>query len=170
MTLYSVEKLIAEARKVAADYRRATGKPLPGVSAEICMHDAARLLDLELTNNPALGYDAMGRGGVRAGKKIQIKGRAIFDESKGGHRLGQLKTEQDWDSVMLVLMDDNLEPVEIYEAQRNDLLNDLDQTSHSRRNKRGAMSVGRFKALGLRVWTRELGVDADGVWDNQTGR
>ncbi len=162
---YSVDKLIAEARRLAAAYRRTTGRPLAGVSAEICQHDAARLLDLELCQPPVSGYDAVGRG-ARAGKRVQIKGRAIFDESRGGHRIGQLKIEQEWDSVVLVLMDENFESFEIYEAERADILDDLEH-SGSRRSKRGAMSVARFKNLGRLVWERGDGAVGDGVWDNQ---
>jgi hypothetical protein len=165
MEVYSVDKLIAEARRVAAAYRRTTGRALTGVSAEICQHDAARLLDLELCQPPVVGYDAVGRG-ARAGKRIQIKGRAIFDESRGGHRIGQLKLEQEWDSVLLVLMDENFDPFEIHEAERTDILRNLEQSA-GRRSKRGAMSVARFKNLGRLVWTREGGVMDDGVWDNQ---
>ena len=101
------------------------------------------------------GFDAIGTG-TREGKKIQIKGRAIFDDSKGGHRIGQMKTEQDWDSVMLVIMDDNLEPVEIYEAERTDILQALEE-HNNKRSKRGAMSVAKFKNIGQLVWSREGG-------------
>ncbi len=167
MSVYSVDKLIAEARRLAADYRRATGKPLAGVSSEICQYDAARLLDLEICNPPVGGYDAIGRG-EREGKRIQIKGRAIFDERKSGHRIGQLKLDQEWDSVMLVLMDENLEPFEIYEAERADIEADLAR-SRSRRASRGAMSVARFKNLARLVWTRENGVETDEIWDNRSG-
>jgi hypothetical protein len=167
MGVYSVDKLIGEARRLAAEYRRATGKPLAGVSGEVCQHDAARLLDLEL--RPAGGeggYDAIGRG-TRVGKRIQIKGRAVFDEGKSGHRIGQLKTDQDWDSVVLVLMDDNLEPFEIYEAERTEIIEALKGSTPSRRNKRGAMSVARFKAIAKLVWTRENGLEQNEIWDNQ---
>ncbi|MCC6207657.1 MAG: hypothetical protein IT488_05855 [Gammaproteobacteria bacterium] len=165
MEYYSVDKLIAETRRLAAAYRRTTGRPLAGVGAEICQHDAARLLDLELCQPPVIGYDAVGRGG-RAGKRVQIKGRAIFDEGKGGHRIGQLRTDQEWDSVVLVLMDENFEPFEIYEAERAAILDDLDR-SESRRSKRGAMSVARFRNLGRLVWERGAGVVEGEVWDNQ---
>jgi hypothetical protein len=187
MEFYSVDKLIAEARRLAAAYRRTTGRPLAGVSAEICQHDAARLLDLELCQPPVSGYDAVGRG-ARAGKRIQIKGRAIFDEGKGGQRIGQLKVEQEWDSVVLVLMNEDFEPFEIHEAERADILDDLNRSlnkslnrspgespdrsqdiSGSRRSKRGAMSVARFKNLGRLVWARETGAVNDEVWDNQAG-
>ena len=165
MTLYSVDTLMAQARKLAADYRATTGKPLAGISSEIAEYDAARLLDLDLCHERVGGFDAIGRGS-RAGKRVQIKGRAIFDEKKGGQRIGQLKTEQQWDSVVLVLMDEQFEPYEIYEADRDDITQVLAESS-SNRSKRGAMSVARFKIIGRLVWTREEGAIDDEVWDNQ---
>lgn len=168
VTIYSVDTLIAQARKLAADYRRATGKPLPGVSAEIGENDAARLLDLELVKDETLGYDAVGHG-RRAGKRIQIKSRTIFDESKAGHRIGQLRTNQEWDSVLLVLMDDNYEPFEIYEAERAIVLDAAAEAESSKRAKRGLLSVAKFKAISQLVWTREEGEIADEIWDNQSG-
>lgn len=168
MSVYSVDKLIAEARRLAADYRRATGRPLAGVSSEICQHDAARLLDLEICDPPVGGYDAIGRG-ARAGKRIQIKGRAIFDGRRSGYRIGQLKVDQVWDSVMLVLMDENLEPFEIYEAEREDIIADLEAAKATRRASRGAMSVARFKKIARLIWSRERGVEDDGPRDNRSG-
>ena len=166
MSVYSVDKLIAEARRVAAEYRRATGKSLGGISGEIAEHDAARLLNLEVCKEKQVGYDAIGKG-KREGKKIQIKGRAIFDESKSGQRIGQLKTEQEWDSVVLVLMDENFEPMEIYEANRDTIMEALDETKESKRSKRGAMSVARFKNIAQLVWTPQEGEVDDEIWDNQ---
>ncbi len=168
MSVYSVEKLISEARRLAAEFRRTTGKPLPGVSGEIAEHDAARLLDLELCKDKPGGYDAVGRGS-RAGKHIQIKGRVIFDEDKAGQRVGQLKLEQDWDSVLLVVMDENYEPFEIFEAERDDILDAMEDGGGSARKKRGAMTVARFKIIAHLVWTREEGVIEDEVWDNRSG-
>lgn len=168
MGLYQVDKLMGEARRLAREYRVAMGKPLAGISAELAVHDAMRLLDLEAAPPGVGGYDALGAGS-RAGKRIQIKGRAIFDESKGGQRIGQLKTEQEWDSVMLVLMDDNYDPVEIYEAEREEIMAAVDKSS-SNRSKRGAVSVAKFKIIGRLVWSRDDGGEVDEVWDNQAGR
>ena len=69
---------------------------------------------------------------------------------------------------MLVLMDENYEPVEIYEAERDDVVEAMDKTS-SNRSKRGAVSVARFKIIGRLVWSREGGVGGNEVWDNQAG-
>ena len=167
MSVFSVDKLISEARRIAADYRRATGKTLGGVTIEIAENDAARLLNLELSEDRNSGYDAIGKG-MREGKKIQIKGRAIFDKAKSGQRIGQLKVNQEWDSLVLVLMNEDFEPVEIFEAERGDLLDSLDETSESKRNKRGAMSVSRFKHLARLVWSSEEGeIENTEVLDNQ---
>lgn len=150
MGIYDVDKLMLEARKLAADYRRATGKPL-GISNEIAVHDVIRLMELVPAEPGAGGYDAIGTGS-REGRYVQIKGRTIFDDSKGGERIGQVKQDQEWDSVMLILMDENYEPYEIYEAQRDTIVETTADTS-SKRAKRGAMSVARFKAIGELVWS-----------------
>lgn len=160
MAVYSVDKLIAEARRLSAEYRKATGRPLGGVSGEVAEYDAARFMDLQICDPKPGGYDAIGRG-TRAGKRIQIKGRAIFDEGKPGQRIGQLKIEQPWDSVMLVLMDENLEAYEIYEAEREDVMQAVEESNISNRSKRGAMSVAKFKVISRLVWTRENGVEED---------
>ena len=155
---------MAQTRKLAADYRRATGQPLP-VTSEIANYDAATLLGLELIQPPPGGYDAVGKAGEREGVRYQIKGRAIFDESKGGQRLGQLKLEQEWDAVLLVLLDEDYEPFEIHEAER-EVIEEALQESESKRSKRGAMSIARFKNIARLVWTREEGVIEDELWDN----
>jgi hypothetical protein len=166
MTIYAQEKLIAQARQLAAEYRRTMGKPLPGISTEIAEFDAVRLLGLvPRAAGEDAGYDAVDP--ARGGKRIQIKARTIFDEDKGGQRVGQLKMGQEWDSVVLVLMDDNYEPYEIYEADRVDLEEYAEQAS-SRKARKGALSVARFKIIGRLLWDRVGGRDPE-VWDNQAG-
>jgi len=156
MSVYSTEKLISEARRLAADYRKATGKPL-GISGEIAEFDAADKLGLELCDERSGGYDAIGRG-PREGKLIQIKGRAVFDEKKSGQRIGQLKLEQSWDNVVLVIMDEDYNATEIFEASRDVITEALDENKSSNRNKRGAMSVAKFKKIADLVWTKDQGL------------
>jgi hypothetical protein len=137
-----------------------------GVTGEVAENDAARLLHLELLNEKPGGYDAIGKG-QREGKKIQIKGRAIFDETKSGQRIGQLKVDQEWDSVVLVLMNEDFEPFEIYEAERDVIMDAMGDASSSRK-KRGAMSVAKFKNIAQLVWVEGEDEGDDKVWDNQT--
>lgn len=159
---YAANQLIAQARILAAEYRRTMGRPLPGISNEIAEHDAVRLLELESKASEEGGWDAVD---PTSGERIQIKSRTIFDESKGGERLGQLKMNQEWDAVVLVLMDENYEPYEIYQASRDEIEGFIDKTSSSRA-KRGAMSVARFKIVGRLRWDKENGLNPE-VWDNQ---
>ena len=108
------------------------------------------------------GWDAVD---PESGYRIQIKSRTIFDESKSGQRIGHLKMNQDWEAVVLVLMDENYEPYEIYRAMREDLAEFVDASS-SGRSKRGAMSVARFKIIGQLVWDGVNG-RRDEVWENR---
>jgi hypothetical protein len=158
MSLYALDKLMAETRRLAAEYRRATGKTL-AVSGELAIFDAARLLGLEAAGE-GLGYDVT-RGQPPAQQRLQVKARVISDEQKGGQRLGQLRTDQDWDGVLLVLMDQAYEPVEIWEAEREPLLQAINEAEGTNRAKRGPLSVARFKHLARLVWSPELDVAID---------
>ena len=165
MTVYAVDKLMSEARRIAAEYRRTTGKSL-GISSEIAKHDACRLLQLE-TVDGAGGYDAIDPASIPQ-EKIQIKGRVIFDEAKTGQRIGQLKLEQEWDAVVLVLLDESFNTTEIYRADRQTLLDAFDEDTSQNRSKRGAMSVNRFKRISSLVWDNVNGLSRDDSWDNQS--
>jgi hypothetical protein len=163
-SVYAPDKLIAQARQLAAEYRRTMGKPLPGVSNEIAEHDAIRLLRLQpKASAQEGGYHAIDPS--RGNKRLQIKSRAIFDEAKSGQRIGQLNMEAAWDSVLLVLMDEDYEPYEMYEAERADI-EAFSAKSSKGRSKRGALSVARFKIIGRLAWTREDGIEPQS-WHNQ---
>lgn len=154
MSLYAADKLIAQARILAAEYRETMGKPLPGISNEIAEHDAMRLLNLQPKPEGAVGYDAVDP--ARNNLRIQIKSRAVFDEKKSNQRLGQLNVNHEWDSVILVIMNDQYMPIEIYEAYRDDLEEHMYESSSSRA-KRGALSLGKFKKIARLIWSKEKG-------------
>lgn len=165
MTVYAVDKLMSEARRIAAEYRRTTGKSL-GISSEIAKHDACRLLELEPFDGSG-GYDATDESRFPH-EKIQIKGRVIFDSAKSGQRIGQLKLEREWDTVVLVLLDEEFNTTEIYRADRQTILSALDEDTSQNRSKRGAMSVNRFKRISTLVWDAVNGLSRDDTWDNQS--
>ena len=152
---------------LASEYRRTMGKPLAGISVEISEYDATNLLDLAQCEPRVAGYDAIGKG-KREGKRIQIKGRVVpADKKTSGQRIGQLKVDQEWDSVVLVLLDENYQPIEIYEGERDVILENTQNKPNEKRNKRGAMSVARFINLSRLVWSRENGVVEPEVWNNK---
>ncbi|MDH5436383.1 MAG: hypothetical protein OEX83_06445 [Gammaproteobacteria bacterium] len=165
MAVYSVHKIMNEARRLAAEYRKATGQTLP-ITSEIAVNDVARLMNLETVNDRNCGYDAIGKG-EREGLQFIIKGRTIFDESKSGHRLGQFKFDIPWDGMFLVLMDEEYEPFEIFEASREELQEAVNSSQASKKSKRGPISVAKFKIIGHLVWTKEEGLIDNEVWDNQ---
>lgn len=154
---YSVDKLTAEARRLAAEYRRATGKTLP-LSGEIAVNDAVRLLGLERTEGGDAGCDALRRDDADKPCRVQIKGRVVFDGAKSGQRLGQLKPEAPWDEIVLVLMNEAYEPTEIYVASRSVIEPVLEKKAP---NKRGAMTVAQFKIIARCLWTAASGFDLE---------
>ena len=97
--------------------------------------------------------------------RVQIKGRAIFNEKRQGYRLGQIKLEQEWDAIILVIMDAEFMPMEIYMASRDDIMNELER-KESANSRKGAMTVAKFKVIGNLLWTAEDGLE-DGIWTNQ---
>ncbi len=170
--LYQVDRLIEETRRIAAEYRRATGQVLPvsgelretpegaqwaeriaaanivGMSGELARHDAARLLGLTLLHNAEQGVDAIDAAQL----KYQIKSRVIFNQERGGQRIGQISLEGGWDRLLLVTMDASYQPTAIYQLDREAASAAVGDGSAGRQ-KRGALSVARIKALATRVWS-----------------
>jgi hypothetical protein len=144
--VYSIDILIEETRKLSTAYRETTGKPLP-VSGEIAKHDACRLLSLECVDE-FLGYDAIDEKGLR----YLIKGRAIFNNQKSGQRIGQLKMDKQWDVLLLVLMDECFTCLQVYRLDRETVQKSLREGNP---NKRGAISVAKFKIIGELLWSSE---------------
>lgn len=155
MSVYAVDKLMSEARRLAAEYRRMTGKALP-LSGEIAINDAIRLLALEPVADPALGFDAT-RPRALGIERFLIKARVVFDPLKSAHRLGELKLDKSWDTLLLVLLNADYETREIYAVPHAAVVAALaERDSH----KKGSLTVARIKIIGTRVWVRDpLGPD-----------
>lgn len=144
-----VADILRDVKKLAVAYYLETGRPL-GVTGEVAEFEAARILDLELADPRQEGYDAVRRG-ARRPKKIQIKGRRLTT-SRPGQRIGQITLDREWDSVMLVLLDEHFEAIEIYEAERPDVEKALRAPGSKARNVRGQLGVSKFKSIGRLVW------------------
>lgn len=107
-----VMSILRDAKRLAQQYRRATGKPL-GITGEVAEYEAARLLGLRLTEARQAGFDAIEEydGNVRC---LQIKGRCLLSGCKPGQRMGSIDVEKQFDSVLLVLLGENFDVTEIY--------------------------------------------------------
>jgi hypothetical protein len=148
----SVLKILAEAKKLAQQYRALTGKPL-GITGEVAEYEAARILGVTLTPARQAGYDAVE---VRGGQEVQlqIKGRCVLEGSKPGQRVGSIDIKKEFDAVLLVLLDGNFEATAIYEATREAVIDALTKPGSKSRNERGALGVSKFKSIGFARWKR----------------
>jgi hypothetical protein len=125
------------------EYRTLTGKPL-GIAGEVAEYEAARLLRLELMPARTVGYDAVRS---RDGCRFEIKGRCLLPGHKPGQRIGKIDVKRKFDAVLLVLMDDRLNAVAIYQGSRRAVGAALTAPGSKSRNERGALPVNKFKQI-----------------------
>jgi hypothetical protein len=147
-----VMDVLREAKRLAQEYKELTGKPL-GITGEVAEYEAARLLGVKLTPARQAGYDAVEiKNGIK--RRLQVKGRCLPKTYNPGSRLGSIILEKEWDAVLLVILDQNFDAVEIYEADRPALVAALTAPGSRARNERGALGVGKFKSIGKLRWQR----------------
>ncbi|MGF2686905.1 DUF6998 domain-containing protein [Marinobacter sp. DUT-3] len=142
-----LQEILSAAKDVAIRFKNLTGKPL-GITGEIAEFSAAKLLGLELAEARQAGYDAVDS----SGRKIQIKGRCLPEKPGPGQRLGSIRLDHEWDSVLLVLLDQSFEVIEMWEADRPEVQEAILAPGSKARNERGALAVGKFKQIGTKVW------------------
>ena len=66
--------------------------------------------------------------------------------------MGSIDIKKDWDAVLLVLLDENFEAVQIYEAERKAVLAAITAPGSKARNERWALGVSKFKSIGKLRW------------------
>lgn len=151
VNLDKVGSIIRSAKILAKQYQNTIGRPL-GITGEVAEYEAARLLNLELARVRQSGYDAIRKSNDKV-ERLQIKGRCVLS-SNPGQRIGKIDLRKEWDGVLLVLLDANFEPLQIYEAQRTEITEALTRPGSKARNERGALSVTKFKSIGKLVWSQ----------------
>ena len=145
-------RLVEQVKLVSRQYRELTGRPL-GCTGEIGELEAIRILGLEPSPVRQAGYDAVWL--TPAGKRrVQIKSRCVLTDSKPSQRIGSIDCTKEWDTVMLVLLDENLDATKIYAADRDQVVSALEAPGSKARNERGALSVSKFRSIGKLVWNR----------------
>lgn len=150
ITLNEIAPILERAKQVAIDYYQATGKPL-GVTGEVGEYEVARLLGLELASVREPGFDAK----AADGRRYQIKTRSLSEEGRRkSQRLGTIKLTHEWEAVLFVLMDENLQTLEIWEADREAVTAALLTPGSKARNERGALAISKFKQIGRQVWPK----------------
>lgn len=145
-----LEGTIDAAISAAIRYRELTGKTL-GITGEVGEFIVAKLLKLKLADARQEGYDAVGKDG----RLVQIKSRCVPPKTNPGHRVPQIRLNHRWDTVVLILMTLNYEPLEIWEAARFVVEKELLRPGSKARNKRGQLSVSKFKSIGVLLWSSD---------------
>jgi hypothetical protein len=143
-------EILGDAKRLAQEYRHLTGKPL-GITGEVAEYEAARILGVKLTPARQAGFDAIETINGHE-RRLQIKGRCLLDKRRRSQQLGTIRTDKEWDAVLMVLLDQNFDAVEIYEAERDAIIAALTAPGSRARNERGAMAVSKFKAIGTLRW------------------
>ena len=142
--------LLAEAKTLAKEYYDLTKKPL-GVTGEVAEFEAARLLGMELLEARQAGYDALEE--VNGEKhKVQIKSRRILPGSHPTQMVGSINTHDEWDTLLLVLLDEHFNATGIWEAPRAKIEAALLIPGSLARSERNALTVGKIKQLGTKRW------------------
>ncbi|WP_205859251.1 hypothetical protein [Pleionea sediminis] len=139
---------MSQTRQLAAQYREATGQSLP-VTVELARFDATTLLGLKEIEGAE--SEALLIEGVHE-KLVQIKGRVIFPGTRSQPRVGQLNIKSDWDYTVLVIYNPHYQPQSIYQVSREAVEKAMQEANN---NKRGSMTVAKFKAIGQLIWEQE---------------
>ena len=121
-----------------------------GITEKVTEYEAARLLGLELCQARQAGYDAI-RKDDSGECRVQIKGRCIISTNPG-QKVGSIRLDHEWHSVVLVLMTADFEPFAIHEADRPAVEAALQAPGSKARNDRGSLSISKFKSIGRQVW------------------
>lgn len=154
---YDINLLMAQTRKLAADYREQTGQALP-VTEELARFDAINILGLsKIEEND--GIDASDKLGPSFSEDLQltdqkidyylIKGRVIFKAGKARQKLGKLSLQAKWTNLLMVIYNAEYLPTQIYAIKRSII--DKEMASLAQ-DKRGSMTVAKYKAIGELVW------------------
>lgn len=150
-TVQRVLAILAEATRLAKEYRSLTGRPL-GITGEVAEYEAVRLLDLELAPVRQSGYDAVRRVGDSV-QRLQIKGRLLSRSGNSG-QLGIIRLDREWDAVLMVLLDESFDVQRIYEADRASITTALTKPGSKARD-RGSLAVSKFVSIAQLVWSNK---------------
>jgi hypothetical protein len=139
-------ELLGQVKVLAKEYYELTGKPL-GVTGEVGEFEAARLLGVRLRGPRHPGHDAL-RLSQNGQCHLSIKSVRLPPSREASWRIGAIDLGAQWDAVLLVLLDLDFEPWEIWEADREALTALLGSRS------RTDPGVREFKKIGRCVWPR----------------
>lgn len=148
--VYALDTLMEQTRQLAAEYYRTTQQTLP-VSHELAKYDAARLLGLELTQDPQAGFDATSNDQ----RRMVVKSRVLLRQDLRGLRIGQVNPAPTWDALLLVTLAADYHPQQIFSLTYDQYCTAIAQPSRATVTKRRPLSIAKFIAIGEEIWARD---------------
>ena len=142
--------ILADVKRLAKEYYTVTKRPL-GVTGELAEFEASEKLGLQLADARTAGYDAI-RYVNGCEIKVQIKGRRLIGGSLYRGRVSKIDLTKPFDTVVLVLMGEDYEAIEIWEAPHNLVEARLKAPGSKARTERSSMGVSQFKSIAEQVW------------------
>ncbi len=85
---------------------------------------------------------------------MQIKGRCVADLKRQTGRVGKIDLRQPFDTVLLVLLDMDMNAQVMYEADRAAIEALLTKPGSKARNERGSVGISQFKAISSVRWAK----------------
>jgi hypothetical protein len=147
---HAIKALLRQAKVLAIEYYKLTGKPL-GVTGEVAEYEAADKLGLVLAPARTRCVDAY-REAEGNNESFQIKGRAVSSTDRYRGRVGKI-VDGEFDAVLLVPLDKaTLEPLEILRAGRVEIMARLDAPGGAARNIRRSLAISQFKSVATKIW------------------
>ena len=143
--------ILKKVKRLATKYYNGVGRPL-GVTGEIAEYEAIRILHLDPCEARQKGHDAI-RKSKNGNENIQIKGRLLQDK-KGG-RVSKAPKADDVKYIILVVLDENYEPIKIFRADCQIINVELDKPGSESRNKRRQLNVSKFKSCSEEIWNNK---------------
>ncbi len=137
--------------KSSLQFEKLTGKQLniTGIVGEVLV---AEKYNLELVvNDINSGFDAIDKNDGNK-KRVQIKTRRM--NSKKSKLLSKMSTsnEAKYDYTLLILLDKDYKPTEIYRAEKEQISSHFDRINAKRKVKRNTMSISQFKNFGKLIF------------------
>lgn len=148
-----ITKILDEVKQLAKEYKQITGRVL-GVTGEIAENETSKILKLELKQARNPGYDSIKRDGDKI-VKYEIKGR-IKTTNYRSQRTSKININEEWDKLLLSIMNEDYEVLDIYQADRKDVVESLKKPGSKARSEKFTLRIGEVIRISQKIWGNNI--------------
>ncbi|NCS87600.1 MAG: hypothetical protein AUK34_04915 [Ignavibacteria bacterium CG2_30_36_16] len=150
-----INEILNEVKRLAKEYKLITGRVM-GVTGEIAENETSKILGLELVQVRNPGYDSIKKDNEKI-IKYEIKGR-IKSNKYRSQRTSKININEEWDKLLLTIMNDDYEVLDIYEADKKEIVKALQKTGSKARSEKFTLSLGEVIRVSQKVWSNNKGL------------